>query len=159
MPARPPTDGLMSMAARRLVPHSAEHVYAFIARLENHWHLNDRYLRLEHLSADRRAGRIAIRSPLGLRRTARTNVTTAHEPVRFGGTAAIGRQTTARVHWNITPHEHGATVTLEATVLAAAPLDRLLLTLGGRRWLRRRFHHVLDRLANTLEPATADALS
>lgn len=139
------------MTARRVVPHPPERVYAFIARLDNHWHLDDRYLRLEHVSPDRREGRIVIRTPLGLRRTARTTVTTACEPTRFGGTATVGRRTTASVNWNIESHEDGADIALEAKVLAARPLDRLLLVLGGSRWLRCRFHRVLNHLADALD--------
>lgn len=143
------------MIARTVVPYPPEHVYAFLARLDNHWHLGDRYLRLEHVSAENGKGRIAIRAPLGLRRTARTSVTTTRPPTTFGGTATVGQRTTARIHWNIQSHERGAHVALQATLLAVAPIDRLLLTLGGRRWLRRRFRSTLRRLADALDHSLA----
>lgn len=141
------------MIAHRVVAHPPDHVYAFLASLDNHWHLAGRHLRLEHVSPEEGAGRITIVAPLGLTRTARTQVTTRRRPTAFGGTATVGRSTTARVTWNIESHEHGAHVALQATLLAAAPVDRILLALGGRRWLRRRFESALGRLAEELDHA------
>jgi len=139
------------VSADHVVPHPPERVYAFLAQLENHWRLSDRYLRLERVSGDGRGGRIVIGTPLGLRRTARTTVTTAREPHAFGGTAVVGRRTRAQARWSIEPLQDGARVGLQATVSSVSTLDRLLLALGGRWWLRRRFDRVLARLAAALE--------
>ena len=144
-----------SLAAETLLPHPPEHVYAFLARLENHWLLHDRYLRLEQLSADGRGSRIVIHTPLGVHRTACATVTTTHDPDLLGGTATIGRHTTARVNWTIERQARGASVELKATILTASTLDKLQLALGGRWWLQRRFHRVLARLADALSPETA----
>ena len=156
---RPAHDGSATLSADRLLTQAPEQVYAFLAELENHWRLNDRYLRLERLSPDRNGGRIVIGTPIGLRRTARTNVSAARRPVRLAGDAAIGRHTTARVHWSIEPEDQGARVELEAIVLAAGALDTLLLAFGGRWWLRRRFHSVLARLADALDHPPTPRLS
>lgn len=139
--------------AARVLPHPPEEVFAFLADLDKHWRLTDRYLRLVDVGRvgdDPRIGRIAIRSPIGLHRTAQTEVTTVRAPSRFGGVARVGSGTCAHVLWKVDPHEQGALVTLEATVLEATPLDRLLLALGGRVWLRRRFNGALSRLAREL---------
>jgi hypothetical protein len=136
-----------------LVTQAPERVYALVADLENHWRLGDRYMRLEAIRADGRGGRITIRTPFGVRRTARTNVTAARAPHVFGGTAAVGRRTHAHAYWTIEPNGPGARVGLEATVVAAGVVDRLLLSVGGRWWLRRRFRHVLAGLARVLEQA------
>ena len=141
----------LTVSAVREVPHAPERVYAFVAQMDNHWHLSDRRLRLEGLNEERRGGRIVIAGPLGLRRTAHTTVTTQHEPHQFGGIAAVGHRTRALAHWRIEPAHHGARVTLESTIASVGPLDRLLLALGGRRWLRRGFARVLARLAETLD--------
>jgi hypothetical protein len=138
------------ITASRTLPHRPEEVFAFLADLDKHWRLTDRYLRLDDVAPDQRAGRIAIRSPIGLHRTARTEVTTMVPPERFGGLATVGRRTCARVVWHVRPHDAGAHVELEATVLEASPADRLLLALGGRAWLRRRFEGALARLASEL---------
>jgi hypothetical protein len=144
-----------AVCASTLVPQAPERVYAFVADLENHSRLSERYMRLEGLRPDGRGGRVSIRTPFGLRRTARTSVTAATAPYRFGGTAAVGRRTRAHAYWTIEPSEHGARVGLEATVCDAGWVDRLLLAIGGRWWLRRRFRHVLAGLASVLEQSPA----
>lgn len=154
-PERPATDGLATLSADRTVTQAPEEVYAFLAELDNHWRLNDRYLRLEHLSADRLGGRIVIGTPIGLRRTARTRVSATNRPAGLSGAADVGRSTTARVDWNIEPQDDGARVELEATVIAAGRLDKLLLAAGGRWWLRRRFASVLALLADALDHPVA----
>jgi hypothetical protein len=137
--------------AARTIAHSPERVYAFLAHLDNHWHLSDRWLRLVRTSADGRGGVIVLTTPLGLRRTALTTITTANAPGTFGGLVAVGRRTSASTHWKIEAHERGSRVRLEAIVDQAGPLDRLLLALGGRRWLRWRFGQMLARLAAALD--------
>jgi hypothetical protein len=132
--------GLVTVSAIRMVPHPPERVYAFVAQLDNHWHLSDRYLCLEGLNDDRSGGRITICGPLGLRRTARTTVTTEHEPHEFGGVATIGHRTCALTRWRIEPMQHGARVVLESCASNVRVLDRLLLGLGGRWWLRPASH-------------------
>lgn len=137
------------LTAERRVPQSPRHVHAFLVDLGNHWRLSDRYLRLEHIDPDQRGARIVIGSPVGLRRTARTTVT-SRDDLRLAGSAAVGRRTTAHVHWTVEPHDGGARIRLGATVLRAGALDRALLALGGRWWLRRRFDRVLGLLAAAL---------
>ncbi len=49
-------------------------------------------------------------------------------------------------------------MTLQADVEEAAPLDRLLLALGGEAWLRRCFVRVLAQLAEVLKTDAGIAL-
>jgi polyketide cyclase/dehydrase/lipid transport protein len=142
-----------TIAAEHRVARSPQAIHAFLADLSNHRHLTDRYLQLRDVAPGGRGGHIVVGTPLGLRRTARTDVTTVQAPFRFGGTAAIGRRTTARVDWTIEPAVDGACVRLQAIVLNAGPLDRALLAVGGRAWLRRRFRRALERLDGALVAA------
>ena len=142
---------MATVSARRIVEHEPEHIYGFLAELDNHWRLSDRYFRLEELRADRRGARISIRTPCGLRRTAWTTVTTAVAPRRFGGMAVSRGGSRARVCWTIKPSESGALVALEAAVWPAGPVDRVLLALGGRWWLRRRLDRVVAGLGSAVE--------
>lgn len=146
-----PAQAAPLIAASRALPHRPEDVFAFLADLEQHWRLTDRYMRLIEVSADGRTGRIALRAPLGLRRIARTEVTTIAPPHRLGGVASVGGTTRARVEWRVVADGGGARVQLAATLEQASLSDRLLLALGGRSWLRRRFAHVLARLAAALD--------
>lgn len=141
----------ITISATREVHHRPARVYAFLARLENHRHLGGRALRVLTLDRDGRGGRIRVATPVGLRRTAHTAITTASNPHRLGGVARVGQSTRAQVHWTIEPAPQGARVVLESTIRRTGLVDRLLLALGGRWWLRRAFGRTLRTLAHALD--------
>lgn len=148
---RPAHDrGVATVAAALIVNVPARAVYDFLVRLPNHALIGGRGLRLETVADDGRAALISLRGPLGIRRTAHTSVTVLRPPHRFGGTALVGRRTAAYVTWSIAPAGLGSLVTLSATIMRAGPLDRLLLTLGGRWWVARSFRHAIALLGATL---------
>jgi Polyketide cyclase / dehydrase and lipid transport len=141
--------------AAALVPAGPEEVFGFLSDLGNHWRLASRFVEVVELesagnggSADR--GRVRLRGPLGMRRTARTRVTAARPPRLLIGVAEIPGGTRARVSWTLASRLGETRVRLAAEVEDARPLDRLLLALGGRRWLERRFSETLDALASEL---------
>lgn len=131
-----------------MVSASPDAVFAFLARLENHWKLAGRWV--EPLSIDETTGEISIHGPLGLRRTARTTVIDATPSTGMHGTAELSGGTVANVAWELSEDPGGTRVRLSAEVEHAAPLDRLLLALGGRAWMRRRFGAILARLDEQL---------
>ena len=88
-------------------------------------------------------GTVRMRGPLGLRRTAHTTVTAMREPRLLIGIAELPGGTRARVSWTLAGRLGQTRVRLAAHVEHAAPLDRALLRLGGRVWLRRRFRDTL----------------
>jgi hypothetical protein len=146
--------------SRSVVPARREAVFEFLSDLENHWEVGDRFI--EVLSLDRsragasepapaRGGHVRVRGPLGLRRTAATRVIEAEPPGFIAGTAQLGERTRARVSWTLAEVSEATEVRLSATVEDAGPLDRLLLNLGGRVWLRRHFAAILARLAERFE--------
>ena len=94
-------------------------------------------------------GRILIRGPLGITREARTEVVEAEAPSRLVGRAVLGT-TVGEVVWKILPEGDGSLVSLSAEVKHASIADGLLLGLGGRSWLRRRFANVLATLDRRL---------
>jgi hypothetical protein len=154
---------LAPIVAEREVAVPPDILFSFLADLENHWLLTDRFA--EVLTLDRpgggpaRGGSVRIRGPLGLGRTAHTRVVDAHPPTFLAGIARVGPRTQARVRWTLAPSGDGALVRLEATVERAAPLDRLLLAAGGRRWLEREFAAILvtldRRVAGVAQPSLA----
>ena len=143
--------GVATVSSALLVRAPAHAVYDFLERLPNHALITGDGLRLEGVTADGMSALISMRGPLGIHRTALTRVTTRHRPRGFGGTAAVGRRTVAYVHWAIEYADAGSLVTLTATVLRAGALDRLLLTIGGRRWLARSFDRAVALLATAVE--------
>jgi hypothetical protein len=139
------------ITAARTVAHDPAAVFAFLADLQNHWLLEDRFVELGGVDADGRGGRVLVRGPLGLSREARTEVLGADPPAdgrpgTLHGRALIGRATVGRVRWELVPSEHGTAVRLSASVESASLADRVLLAFGGRWWLGRIFASALRRL-------------
>jgi uncharacterized protein YndB with AHSA1/START domain len=145
---RPP-----DILASRAVPATAEAIFAFLSDLENHWLIADRFVdvvSLEGPQGARHGGRVRIRGPLGIRRTAETRVIATEPTHRLWGRADLGRGTSAEVSWRLTPTRQETEVELAASVESAGPVDRAMLALGGRRWLALRFRAALDRLAEMI---------
>jgi hypothetical protein len=137
-----------TIRARKFVGVPAETLYGFLAVLDNHWLLTDRFVSIVRLHGpvqSRTGGEITIRGPWGLHRHARTRLDVHEQGSRLVGTAVVGRRTVARVTWALTPIGGGTEVALTASVLAAGPLDRALLVVA-RPWLRRRFLAAIVRL-------------
>jgi hypothetical protein len=133
------------IAASSVVPAAPEAVFRFLSRLENHWALADRWIEVVEL--DDGSGRVRMHGPLGLRRTARTIVLDAEPDHVMHGTAELSFGTRAVIAWELSEDAEGTGVRLSADVQKAAVMDRLLLALGGARWMRRRFDRILERLA------------
>lgn len=137
--------------ASRLVASRPDEVFAFLSDLENHWEFAGSFI--EVLSLERASpqdpvhgGLVRMRGPLGLGRTAITKVEAVRPPRQMTGTGRVGRQTLGRVQWTLTEEGTATRVRLSASIESASALDRGLLMLGGREWLRRRFVGVLHRL-------------
>ena len=139
------------IVASALVAAPPNQVFDFLADLGNHWRLADRFIEVVQLdrAPDGRAngGRVRMRGPFGVGRTAATRVLAAEAPRLLVGTAELGRRTRAFVRWKLGVGDGGTRVRLEATIERVGWLDRLMLMLGGRAWLERRFVAVLQRLA------------
>jgi carbon monoxide dehydrogenase subunit G len=136
-------------------------VFAFLADAGNHWRLADGKIELVELADDAEAplaGIVRLRGPLGVRRQARTRVVRLEEPAVIAGVAQLGGRTKGEVQWDLKEVDRGRTeVVLSARVCRAGWVDRLLLALGGRLWLRRMFASTLRRLARQL--AAEEALA
>jgi len=146
------------VVAERVVAAPRPVVFDFLADLENHWLLADRFV--EVLTLERppgggpaRGGRVRVRGPLGISRTAQTRVAEADPPHAIAGTASIGRRTEAQVRWTLAPEGESTRVRLEAAVQRASALEAVLLAAGGRRWLGRRFDSILATLARRMDDA------
>ena len=133
--------------ATALVPALPDEVFGFLCDLENHWRLTGRHVEVLELNGDRDGATVRVRGPLGVRRTARTNVTASRTPRLLIGVAELPNGTRARVSWTLAGRMNRTRVRLAANVEHAAPADRLLLALGGRRWMTRMFERALERLA------------
>jgi uncharacterized protein YndB with AHSA1/START domain len=137
-----------------LVPAAPEEVFAFLSDLANHWRLLDTHvdvLELDGSPPDRAV--VRLRGPLGVRRSVQTRVTASRNPRLIIGVAELGDGTRALVSWTLAARLGQTRVRLAAEVEHASAFDRLLLRLGGRVWLARRFAFGLDRLAQRFATA------
>jgi len=131
--------------ASGVVPAAPEAVFRFLSKLENHWHLADRWIEVVELNDG--SGRVRMHGPLGLRRTARTIVLDAQPDHVMHGTAELSGGTRAQIAWVLSEDAAGTAVRLSAELENATVPDRVLLTLGGAHWMRRRFDAILETLA------------
>ncbi len=149
------TEGLDVHATRSVAADIAV-VFAFLADLENHWRLADRFVEVVELAGPpgaRTGGRVRVRGPLGLRRTAAIRIDLARPVYEVRGSAEMSGGTVARVRWRLRPLSKRTVVTLGATIEEARPLDRLLLRAGGLAWLSARFEGALESLESSLAPS------
>jgi hypothetical protein len=131
------------VVARRLGPRPRDELYVLLADLRGHWRLAGRWVHPVELREN--GGVVQVRGPAGLRRTVHTSLTELAPPGRVAGEAHSGA-TRAAISWELEANGAGTLVTLRAEIERAGRLDRTLLALGGRRWMRRRFATTLDRL-------------
>ncbi|HWF74522.1 MAG TPA: hypothetical protein VG186_14325, partial [Solirubrobacteraceae bacterium] len=81
------------IAARKQVRVPPETLHRFLATLDNHWLLTDRFVSLVRLhgpEASRTGGEITIRGPWGLHRHARTELEPGEDGSSLVGTAVVG---------------------------------------------------------------------
>jgi uncharacterized protein YndB with AHSA1/START domain len=141
--------------ATGLVRAEPEDVFQFLSDLRNHWRVADPFVDVLTLNApgggEPGGGTVCIRGPFGIKRIATTKVVASRAPRLIIGTAEIGEGTRARVSWTLAGRLGDTRVRLAAEIDHATAFDRVLLALGGNRWLTRRFSGALDRLAREME--------
>ena len=137
--------------AEAVVAAPSDRVFRFLADLDRHRALTDggiEILDLEGPAGARTGGTVELRGPAGLVRRARTQVAGA-DAGRLWGTAVTEHGTEAQLEWSIAPGRDGTAVAVRMRVSPNHWSDRLLLRLGGRRWLARRLEAAVGRLAAT----------
>ena len=133
-------------------------VFDFLADLRNHALLSPGSVQLGSLESQNGLpiqAIVRLRGPLAIRRAARTAIVDARHPAVIRGRARIGRRTRASITWTIAGRENHSSVSLLVAVEEASFLDGMLLRLGGRRWLQRRFADALARLGDQLAGAAS----
>ena len=145
-----------TIIARRQISAPAAAVIRFLADLEHHVRLAPESVQVLRLSGPRGCpahALVRLTGPLGMQRTASTELLQTRLANSIAGQARIGERTVASVVWSVEENAGGSVVTLSATVDAASPIDRMVLVLGGHRWLARRFAAALQRLSDVLAEA------
>jgi uncharacterized protein YndB with AHSA1/START domain len=140
----------VSIAASRVVSAPPARAFSFLSEIENHWPLASSLVSID--GVDGKSGHIVVHGPLGVKKRAHTRLTRVDEPAGIvEGVAEDDDGTLAAVTWRVAPAAEASRVALEVDLRRVAPLDRVLLLLGGRRWLRRCLRRTLDNLEETLQ--------
>ena len=145
-----------AIVARRQISAPTEAVIRFLADLEHHVRLapgSVQVLRLCRPPGRPTRALVRLIGPLGMQRTASTELVETRPANSIAGQARIGERTVASVAWCVEEDGGRSVVTLRATVDAAGPIDRVVLLLGGHRWLTRCFEAALERLSDLLAAA------
>ncbi len=138
-----------TVLAEGRVPAPRERVFARLCDLDAHRGLAAPHIDVLALRGPRGArtgGDVELHGPLGIRLRATTTVRSAAYPRELRGSAATEGGTTATLCWRLEDAGAATRVTALLSVEPRRPLDRLLLALGGRTWLRRRLATAIRRL-------------
>lgn len=150
---------MSEIRAQGVVPAPREQVFDFLAQLENHWVLADRWIEVVALESEPGGefdrATVRVRGPLGLSRELRTRVVVGEPPHTLRGSAESGPRTRAAIVWSLAEEGEATRVGLAAEIEAMSAIDRLLWTLGGRNWMQRRFAAVVAGLGRRFARAGA----
>jgi len=145
------SDQTITISAFQSIAGERAALFGFLCSSNHHARLEVPGISLLALDAgggSLRGGLVSVGGPLGLRRLVRTRVVLIDPPARLAGHARLDSGTEAHVSWTLRRCGDRATaVELTAVLGPVARVDSLLLALGGRGWLRRRFAETLGRLA------------
>lgn len=136
------------IASTGTVHAARDDVFAFLAVLENHWRLSPAF---DVLQLDRdadgaaRGATVRVNGPLGLHRTVDTRVLELDPPRAMCG-EGVAQGTRGEVRWRLDPAGDATRVELRVAVTSPTWADRVLLTFGGRWWLRRQFAAIIREL-------------
>lgn len=148
----------MEVRATRTIAAPPGRIFAYLEEVDRHWELLGS--RLEPLRAyDGRRSQARLHGPLGIRRTLWIELSSLAPPHELTGRVEAGRgRTVGTVRWVVRPADAAGASTVELTARTdvAGALDRLLLLLGGARWLRGSLELVLARLDDRLGDRPAD---
>ena len=145
----------MEVRATRPVAAAPERVFAFLDRLDRHFHLLGSRAELR---VDGSTGALVrLRGPAGLRRSARTSVVHSRAPESIVGLAVTNSGSRGVIRWSIRAAGTGSIVEVLTRADMLAPLDALLLALGGRRWLARSLELALAALDDHMQRPSGEA--
>ena len=140
----------MRIEAAAALPAPAPDVFERLCDLDAHHGLAAPHIEVLALDGERggrTGGLVRLNGPLGISMLARTRVRAARFPVELSGSAVADGGTTAELVWRLEPLAGRSVLRSELTVRPRRRTHRLLLAIGGRRWLRRRLTTAIERLA------------
>jgi hypothetical protein len=141
--------GLGPSIATRTVAADGDALHALLCDPANHWRLASSFARVidPQPGSDRCDAR--LRLPLGMRVPASVQVRPSRRGRLLTCEIRFGRRTVAWATWILSPDRGTTEVDLAIQLESRSLVTRLVLVLGGRRWIARRLDTALATLALT----------
>jgi hypothetical protein len=148
--------GLAPIIVTRTMPADGETLHRFLSDPINQWRLASCFADVDALqpAGDRCDAR--LRLPLGVRRHASVYVKPSRRGRLLTAELRLGRRTVAWATWILTASRGTTEVDLAIQPESRSLATRLVLLLGGRRWIARRLEIALATLATTCARVAED---
>src|SRR4051812_15997971 len=150
--------GLAPIIATRAIAADGDALHALLSDPANQWRLATSFTRVAALqpAGDRCDAR--LRLPIGMRMTASLHVKPSRRGRLLTCEVLFGRRTVAWATWILTPDPGTTEVDLAIQLESRNIATRLVLLLGGRRWIARRLDKALATLVTTAARAVEDVV-
>jgi hypothetical protein len=150
--------GLAPIIATRAIAADGDALHALLSDPANQWRLATSFTRVAALqpAGDRCDAR--LRLPMGMRMAASLHVKPSRRGRLLTCEVLFGRRTVAWATWILTPDPGTTEVDLAIQLESRNIVTRLVLLLGGRRWIARRLDTALATLATTAARAVEDVV-
>jgi hypothetical protein len=151
--------GLAPIIATRTVPADGDVLHAFLLDPANQWRLAASFADVVRLqpAGDRCDAR--LRLPLGARWHASVHVKPSRRARLVTAEVRLGPRTVAWATWILTAGRGTTEVDLAIQPESRSLVTRLVLLLGGRRWIARRLEMALAMLATTCARVAEDVVA
>jgi hypothetical protein len=151
--------GLEPIIVTRTVAADADALHGLLADPTNQWRLATAFTNVAGLqpAGDRCDAR--LRLPFGLRPHASMQVKPSRKHRLLTTEVHLGRRTVAWVTWILISDPGTTEVDLAVQPESRSLLTRLVLLLGGRRWITRRLEIALATLATTSARVAEDVVA
>jgi hypothetical protein len=151
--------GLGPIIATRTIAADRGALHALLCDPANQWRLASSFARVVTLQPAGDPCEARLRLPFGLRLLASMHV----KPSRRGRLVTceirVGRRTVAWATWILSPDRGTTEVDLAIQLESRSLVTRLVLLLGGRRWIARRLDTALATLALTSVRVAEDVVT
>jgi hypothetical protein len=148
--------GLTPIIVTRTIPAGADKLHGLVSDPANQWRLATRFADIAALEPAGDRCDAQLRLPMGASLHASVHVKPSRKGRLLTCEARLGRRTVAWVTWILTPDRGTTEVDLAVQLESRSLATRLVLLLGGRRWIARRLEMALTKLARTVARTAKD---
>ena len=151
--------GLEPIIATRTIAADADALHELLADPANQWRLATAFADIAALPPAGKHCEARLRLPFGVRRPASMHVKPSRKHRLLTTEVRLGHRTVAWVTWILTPDPGTTEADVAVQLESRSLITRLVLLLGGRRWIARRLDTTLATLATTAARVAEDGVT